>query len=297
MKVIILICGSVSFPEEDEERVYGTIYHTIKEKEKGFIVWLRKGKATVEADVLAKLLNPALTMSFVMLPCSSRGFAQEQTNASPFSLNQGHHVAQPLERTLAYGLENVDMKQQQQVCFTPTSSTYTDHSPLTRELVLKTKLRNGILSFEEGDLKFLSPDFPGVSAEDCRILQEKWGHIGEITVKFVSVPRDNLQAVYFGDQGVEMADNDLILLKTRIRKGSVSFNKDDIEYHYPNWKVPEYILKSLRKAANGKLLIISDEKGNLRCHVLTAAKDKVVGMKDKAVATLLSSIPFKKSDK
>lgn len=73
------------------------------------------------------------------------------------------------------------------------------------------------------------------------------------------------QIVYVGDQGIEMADNDLLLLKTRVKNinGMASFHEDDIEVRYPpDWQVPVYILEDLRrKAFNGKLFIISDEKG------------------------------------
>ena len=83
-----------------------------------------------------------------------------------------------------------------------------------------------------------------------------------------------------------MADNDLILLKTRVRNGLVSFHDDDVEVRYPaDWRVPGGILEDLKRtASNGKLFIISDEKGNLRCTVKTAVKDTVVGVRDVVLA-------------
>ena len=36
------------------------------------------------------------------------------------------------------------------------------------------------------------------------------------------------------------------LLKTRVNKGLVSFQKDDIEFLYPNWKVLTHIIKDLQ---------------------------------------------------
>ena len=87
-------------------------------------------------------------------------------------------------------------------------------------------------------------------------------------------PTTPSSVVYIGDQGTEMADNDLLLLKTRVNKGLVSFQEDDIEFLYPNWEVPTNIIEDLRsKKSNGKLFIISDEKGNLRCRVESSIKD------------------------
>lgn len=99
------------------------------------------------------------------------------------------------------------------------------------------------------------------------------------------------QRAYVGDQGIEMADNDLLLLKTRINNGVVSFDESDIEVRFPaDWQVPVKILEDLKsKRLDGRLFIISDEKGNLKCTVKKlGVKDLVVGAKDKAVAFITS---------
>ena len=60
-----------------------------------------------------------------------------------------------------------------------------------------------------------------------------------------------------------MGYNDLLLLKTRVIKGLVSFREDDVEFQYPGWKVRLFILEDLkRNSSTGRLFIISDEKGN-----------------------------------
>ena len=104
----------------------------------------------------------------------------------------------------------------------------------------------------------------------------------------MSIPSHNQQLVYVGDQGIEMADNDLLLLKTRVRNGLVSFHEDDIEARYPaDWRVPGYILEELkRKGSNGKLFIISDEKGNLKSCIKPEKKDRFAGARNKALAFL-----------
>ena len=89
-----------------------------------------------------------------------------------------------------------------------------------------------------------------------------------------------------------MGDNDLLLLKTRVLKGLVSFCVDDLEMLYPGPQVPEYILKDLqREVSNGRLFIISDEKGNLRarCTVQSGVANRLVGVRNKALAFLTSN--------
>ena len=94
-----------------------------------------------------------------------------------------------------------------------------------------------------------------------------------------------------------MADNDLLLLKTRVRKGIVSFHEDELKSRYSGWNVPEYILKDLkRNASTGKLFIVSDEKGSLRCIIQSKAKRRAKSAKGRVLAFPTSenylNIPF-----
>ena len=102
-------------------------------------------------------------------------------------------------------------------------------------------------------------------------------------MKVISVGNDLF--VYTGDQGIEMADNELLLLKTRVRKGVISFHEDDVKFRYSGWKVPEYILEDLkRNASTGRLFIVSDQKGNLRCIIQSKAKGRAKGAKGRVLA-------------
>jgi len=104
------------------------------------------------------------------------------------------------------------------------------------------------------------------------------------------VPSHTQHLVYVGDQEIEIADNDLLLLKTRVINGLVSFHEYDVEARYPaDWQVSEEILEDLRrKESNGKLFIISDEKGNLKCIIKSTRKDRVAKAKDKTLAFFTS---------
>lgn len=283
IKVIFLVCGSLSLPNEDEEIIHRTIYDTIKKTDKGFIGWLKDGRMLVDTDILVQLLNPALVMSFGM-PRSAQG----ETNIPLHSFDQLRHLEQPPERKPGYGLENENLQQQLE-SFPVAIPTYsTKQNPLIGKLVLKSKLRYGKISFGSADLKVLSPKFWEIPEDIVERLLQTNKHFDEREVKIMLVPSRNEQVVYVGDQDIEMADNDLILLKTRVNKGLVSIHEDDVEVRYPaDWQVPDGILQNLKRtASNGKLLIISDEKGNLRCTVKSSVKlkDRVVGVRDMVLA-------------
>ena len=65
--------------------------------------------------------------------------------------------------------------------------------------------------------------------------------------------------------------NDSLMLKTRIRYGKVSFKREDVEFTYPGWVIPQHLVESLERKQfathNGELFVISDEKGNLKSTV------------------------------
>ena len=68
----------------------------------------------------------------------------------------------------------------------------------------------------------------------------------------------------------------------------------DVEFQYPGWKVPLFILEDLkRNSPTGRLFIISDERGNLRCKVKSEIADKLADSVDKFSAFLRSSNAFK----
>ena len=93
--------------------------------------------------------------------------------------------------------------------------------------MLKSKLHNGKISFDSDDVVFLSPEFLKIPDVVTQSLLETYRHTDEIELRVISVENELL--VYTGDQGIEMADNDLLLLKTRVRKSIVSFYEDDLK--------------------------------------------------------------------
>ena len=155
--------------------------------------------------------------------------------------------------------------------------------------MLKSKLRYGHISFESADLKFISGELWKIPEDIVQHLLKRYRHIHVRQVKIMLVPGHNQYFFYVGDEEIEMAHNDLLFLQTRVTNGMVSFHEDDVVSRYPgDWQVPMVILADLkRKASNGKLFIISDKKGNLRCTVKRTEfkfREAVAGGRDMVVA-------------
>ena len=41
--------------------------------------------------------------------------------------------------------------------------------------------------------------------------------------------------------------NETIMLQTRVFHGQISLHPDDVEYYYPNWKIPNNVIASVQK--------------------------------------------------
>ena len=282
-------------PVEDEKKVLEEINRSVEKK--GFIAWLKEGRLSVHRDVLAQFLTPPLAKSYMMSRSGALGVVRGQSNVSPHPLDQQGHEVQPPERIRGHGCEDWNV-QQQQTYFHYEIPASAKQDSVTGKLVLKSKIRYGNISFEGRDIKFLSPEFQGVPYEMQRELMKQYRYTDEVEVKIMFVPENNMLWVFYGDHGVEMANNDLLLLKTRVINGQISFYGSDVEFCCPNWTVPGYIAESLKKkACNGTLFIISGEKGNLRTVVKRRTKEELIGLKDKAVTAIFAPLSYKKSQK
>ena len=281
-----MVCGSLCLPKEDEEIIHQTIHRTFEETGKGFIAGLENGRLTIDPDILAQFLNPAFARSFETPPSSPGGVEQGQRNV-PL------HYSDRTERNPGYGWENENLHQQR-VSFPATTPAYnTEQNRLIGKLVLKGKLHYGDIFLKPADLKA----FWEIPEDIVQHIRQTNKHIAERTVKVMFVPNHKQHLIYVGDQEIEMADNDLLLLKTRVINGLVSLHEDYVEVRYPaDWQVPVYILEDLeKKKSNGKLFMISDEKGNLKCHIKSEKKGRVAETKSKALALFTSIRSTKES--
>ena len=245
---------------------------------KGHIVWLEKGKLSVEPDVLVKCLTSTSPTPQPNPQTNSCRASQEKKRDAPgsvaelFSTNSGPSQSGPLQRNPS----DRGHMQQAPTTIQPLMGTYPAILATGEPVLLRSILRYGRMSFEPRDLQLWDPTF--IVPESINIdLIQLYQHIPEIGVRIVQSIDGQLQwsvdpkltevskSMY---EGIKIAANETLVLKTRIRKGQVSFQENDVDFKYRSFRIPQEIVNKLKEEHGttpcGELYIISDEKGNLR---------------------------------
>lgn len=162
-------------------------------------------------------------------------------------------------------------------------------------VMLKSRLCNGRVSYQPGDIEILHPGFevPDLIKD---FLLENYGSISEAEVRIVSVNGDENQLRVQcsvdpksnelpKDEGSQITSNEILKLKTRLRYGKVSFEKEDVEFISPDFEISQYFIECLEReywsVPNCELCLIIDTKGNLTPRVETELKDRVYGIFNK----------------
>ena len=293
-KVIILICGSCFLPQKDEEIVQDHIERVIDKKGRGFTMWLKKhGKLAIDPHVLLQLM----TSISVQEPPRSHTEDLQARSSSFFTYSdhsQGYH-------TTNQTLREQQMKRESEGAVTTAIRTsFTTNTPHKHgELVmLKSKLYNGIISYQPKDLEILSPGFE-VPDNIRQMLLHKHCDTPKTGVKITS--HDGVLQLSVDSKSKEsstdklkIAENETMMLITCVRNGEVSLEKGDLQLIYPDWQIPQYLKNTLKREYEtipiGDLYIISDELGNLRHKVFVETTDKVIGRLKKAWKTAKSRV-------
>ena len=155
--------------------------------------------------------------------------------------------------------------------------------------MLKSQFRNGKISYLPGDLEISFPGFQVPDNITLRLFYE-YGDTIQAGVKIVRDNNGELRVTIEPNskdssmEEVQIAGNETLLLATRGRDGIVSFEKCDLRYIDPDWKIPEYITNSLEREygtlPKGELYVISDEKGEIKYKVeLEGGKNYFVALR------------------
>ena len=152
--------------------------------------------------------------------------------------------------------------------------------------MLRSLLRFGKISYQVEDLQLWDPAIT-VPDRINQNLNQQYHHtpVTGVTIvrgidgafrwfvdpKLIDISRSRYE-------GIQIADNETLLLKTRIRNGLVSFQESDVHFRYGNFRIPQKIIDKLKEeycsTPCGELCIISDEKGNLRTEVKIGKIDR-----------------------
>ena len=308
----MVICDpfSVLFPR-DEAFISDAVGRILEGPSKGLVVSVKYNKMNMEPDVLAQLILASASASgSIKSQTSYRGdFPRSSfTSRSPVSAGterQGQlrkdHSARHQEKT-SYGSNRNERNIRQQKCSpaVPPAPTHTTKKYTGESVKLKTRLRYGSISYNRGDVEILDPGFevPNHIKND---VFKNYFQTPEAVVKVVSDPKSGdlrwsvdpkSKESYSSrstqsDDPVPKASNETFVLITRVRYGEVSMKKGDLERIYPEWEIPKYLADTLRRehqeTPNGKLYVISDEKGDLRCVVKVGKMVKALSLFNKTV--------------
>ena len=287
--------------KKDETVVRQSIDRIVSKKGKGFLMCLKNdGWMSVHPDVLVQCLmstspapqpNPQTNLS--------TGFQEKNGDAPNAAAESYSGQSQNLSDWEAgHGCSALNMQQP-----SPQASA-TIHPPTStngESVLLRSLLRYGRISHELKDLQMWTPEFivPKYMEENLlkryratpvtgvTILSDKYGSLrSTVNPKLVEISRSNYE-------GIQIAANETLMLKTLIRNGLASFQESDVHFRHGNWEIPQYVVKNLKdeycSTPRGELYIISDEKQNLRSIVkigkfnkmLTFAKKKWKDLQEK----------------
>ena len=286
-----MICDTCSLPPKDEEIVSRTIEDTINRRGKGSIAWLEKGKLSVEADVLVKSLTSTSPTPQPNPQTNSWRASGENKRDAPgseaelFSTNSGHSQSGLLQRNPS----DWGHMQQAPTTIEPLMNLLYPAILVTGEPVwLRSILRFGRISLDLRDLQlwdhaFIVPDF--IIGD----LIQRYQHTPEIGVRIVqstagqfqwSVDPKWIEVSKSRYEGIRIAANETLVLKTRICKGLVSFQENDVDFRYGIFQIPQEVIIKLKEehwaTPCGVLYVISDEKGNLRIMVKIGKLDRLL---------------------
>ena len=149
---------------------------------------------------------------------------------------------------------------------------------------LRSVLRFGRISFDPQDLQLWDPAFNVPDFINTDLIQ-RFQYTPEIGVRIVqgtdgqlqwSVDPKLIEVSKSRYEGIKIAANETLMLKTRIRKGLVSFQENDVDFRYGSFGIPQEIINELKEkhcaTTCGELYIILDEQRNLRIIVKMAGR-------------------------
>ena len=271
-----MICDNSSLQPRDEEIVSRAIEEIVIRRKKGFIAWLKNGRLSVDLAGLVPYLMSTLPTSQPNTQNNYLIASQEKNIDAPGS---GAECLQrnPSDRKQGHWNNAPNMQQH-----TPQAATATQpyHPPAVNirgeAVLLRSLLRFGKISDRIEDLQLWVPTFT-VPDQLHQILFQNY-HDTPLTGVTIergidgtlqwSVDPQLIKVSKSRYQGINIADNETLMLKTRVRYGKVSFQESDVHFRHGTWQIPKNMIDSLKKeywaTPSGDLYIISDGREQLR---------------------------------
>ena len=142
-----------------------------------------------------------------------------------------------------------------------------DPSPV---VVLRSIARYGKVSYQLGDLQVWDPEFKIPDDIQDKLLT-KHCHTPETGVRIVMYSDGTLEChnyqnltKFFLDEDIELAKDEFLVMKTRIRHGKVSFEDVDVQFKFGNVHIPQDIISGFKEKDSADLYVISGAAKNFR---------------------------------
>ena len=267
-----------SFPTtEDEILVTNSMESTLGVCGKGHVLYVEGDSTKVKSQCIReKIINlfPSLKSHSYSNDSIPRRDFQQSFNATertvPNTL-KGRRPANPPQHTTEHrSPQRVAYQSQQSSSTQPRGLQWAnqDFSSMEGFVMLRSRLEFGLLT---SDVEIHYPKFD-VPRNIQRGMYEEYQSIREAVVEVRSDGRGGYDWFPYTKRSlVQLAKHETVMLKTKLRKGQISLDKGKLEFMYPEWTIPRYLVQDLRNkygsCSDRELYIISNEKRELRCLV------------------------------
>ena len=307
-----MISGPCALPSPSGEAIFTqTVESILTSSGKGFVVWMRDNRIAVEPDVLLQMLLCQTSSIVNTQPqCSySSGFSRPTLDNTGQAANNfptyrqtvqkhqgGHTTSHPPSQETAYAPLRYDPNVFQSQQAVPIQSTAGWVPPKGESVVLKAVLFNGSISSRHVEISypgFKLPDYIKNSLYQehfntpeavVTIISDQNGklrwsvNVPKSKIKTTVMYQENLRSAIKNEKSIPLADNETVMLVTRVRYGEISLEKGDLRHFYQGWRIPDHLVHSLKRECfsipDGELYVFSDETGKLRHKVRIGRTDK-----------------------
>ena len=270
-----MVCCQLSPSEKDENIVNSTIANLFKDKGKFFVTWFVNGRLLLNENDFILLLTSTFAGTTSTCPrhASQSYHSPHVSEFETSGSSQGFYNPLASAPGSQYDPQLHGIKGNQPR-HTPTVFFRFVSPPSEKPVMLITHLRNGQISYRDGDVRHQVPGFdvPDYVAND---LSHKWSKQSDAEVVIFSDEGGNVECKVFKKIGKAMEQliilypDETVVLQTRIRNGGITDDGKDVLYRHSNWKsLPQHGIVTLRQnyhsVSSAELIIISDSQGNLR---------------------------------
>ena len=280
-KVIVVIFKPCSFrTTQDEMLVTNSMESTLVVSGQGYVLYVEDDSTKIKSqrisDIREKIINlfPSLkSQSDSNDSIRKRDFKQSfnVTERTVPNMHKGCRPAQPPQHMTGYGAHQRVAYQSRQSSSTQPRGPQRanqDFSSIEGFVMLRCRLKFGRLT---NDLEIHYPEFK-VPRSLKKGMHQAYGSISEALVEVRSDGKGGYAWFPYTKKSlVQLAKNETVMLKTKLRKGQISLEKGKLEFIYPGWITPRHLMEDLRNKyhsrSNLELYVISNEKRELRCLV------------------------------